>query len=68
MAFSISTVTTWVKDNPLKAAGIGIAAAGAIALAVSPKARKFVGLGRASSSHTTHKVSGRKKAKALRLK
>lgn len=47
MTLTLDSVKTWVKENPMKAAGIGIAAAAAITLMVSPKARKAIGLGKA---------------------
>ena len=68
MAFSVSTVTTWVKENPIKAAGIGLASAAVIALAVSPKARKLVGLAGVNSRHKTSKKVHSHRAKTLRLK
>lgn len=55
MTLSIDSVKTWVKENPMKAAGIGIAAVAAITLMVSPKARKAIGLGKAPRHRSAKK-------------
>jgi hypothetical protein len=56
MTLSLESAKTWVKSNPLLAAGIGILAFGAVALAVSPKIRQSVGLGKAPVRHRSKKT------------
>jgi len=61
MTLTLDSVKTWVMENPMKAAGIGIAAAATITLLVSPKARKAVGLGKAPVTKKGKKVKKTKK-------
>lgn len=73
MPLTFESAKTWVTENPLKAAGIGIAVVAVTALAVSPKARKMVGLAGATSQRTLaprrrKKSKKHAKAKSLVLK
>ena len=71
MDLTIAGIKTWATENPLAAAAVGIGITGAIALAVSPKARKMVGLGSIKSRTIRHKrtkkVAG-SKARSLFLR
>lgn len=62
---NIETAKQWVKDNPWLAGGIAVGATAIIALAVSPGARKAVGLGKAPRKR---KKSTQKRISVKRLK
>ena len=64
---SLSALTTWAKENPWKAAGIGLGVVAIGALAFSSKARQAVGLGRVPARKRRTKTSKTTK-KVLRLK
>lgn len=66
MTLTLDSVKTWVKENPMKAAGIGLAAAAAITLMVSPKARKAIGLGKATVRRKSTKRIATTKVKRLK--
>jgi predicted flavoprotein YhiN len=68
MDWTVTGIKTWVKDNPVKAAGIAIAATAGIALIVSPKARKFVGLGGVKTKQIHYRTKKSRKVKALLLR
>jgi hypothetical protein len=71
MDFTFTGIKTWATENPLTAAAVGLGITGAIALAVSPKARKMVGLG-SLPSRRIHRKKTKKvahaKAKSLFLR
>ena len=71
MDLSLTSIKTWVTENPLYAAGAGLLTLGVITLSVSEKARKMVGLAGASSSRKAlppHKRNRRPMAKSERLR
>lgn len=70
MDFSFDSIKTYVTENPVKAALIGAAVVGGITLAVSPKAREAVGLGKvkAATTATPRRRSKKRKHAAISLK
>lgn len=71
MDLSLTSIKTWATEHPLYAAGAGLGIVAVVALAVSEKARKMVGLSGATSSRkalSPHKRNRRPKAKSERLR
>lgn len=62
----INNMVNWVKQNPIAATAAGVGIVGVTALIVSPKARKYVGLGATNSETTERKRKTTKKNRSAR--
>jgi len=66
MTLTLDSAKQWITDNPIMAAGIGLATIAIVTLAVSPGARKAVGLGKASTKRKSAKRSKNVSVKRLK--